>query len=517
MRSTHWTLFAFAIVVPSALWACGTTGETGTIDTDGGAGDATSGSDASSNGNTDGASTSGDSGIGSRDAGDGEAGEDLEIDAGPKDPALRVAPRDGLVAHYRGDGENRLVDGKNAQIHSVSVETDRFGSGGAGKFVAASGSYVEIPGLTKLPSGAAKRTVSLWVKTSEASTAAAPGALATYGGAASGQRFGVVVADGKDRFVGNSPSSLPDTFDVTGSVSIADDRWHNVVVTYDGSTLTTWVDKAKSATKAIGLATSGDTLVLGKSPAGASPEEHFTGLVDDVRVYDRVVSPREIAELFHESGFPRAPTADLRAFYRADSVDRGPFVQIASPSNVRLTTDRFGRPNQAGAYTAAMQSFLEANNQALPVGNDPRTLSVWVKTNKPYTTDPRGGLAGWGTSAAGARFGLRVVGGNAAFVGASPDDAGVNDLFGTRAVADDVWHDVVVTYDGTTVVLWVDAVESARKTASLATVGKMLEVGRGAVDTSPQEYVDASLDDIRVYGRVLPPIEIGDLFHDLAY
>jgi Tol biopolymer transport system component len=75
--------------------------------------------------------------------------------------------------------------------------------------------------------------------------------------------------------------------------AIIDGEWHRVGLTWDGSTRTLFVDNVEVAKGTQGtLASSQGGLYLGAGSAGrGEPGSFWSGLIDDVRIYDRAVRP----------------------------------------------------------------------------------------------------------------------------------------------------------------------------------------------------------------------------------
>jgi hypothetical protein len=181
---------------------------------------------------------------------------------------------------------------------------------------------------------------------------------------------------------------------------------------------------------------------------------------------------------------------------------------VTTNSAVTLVADRFGNPGLAGGYNGS--AFMEvASDAVLPVGTAPRTVSVWIQTNHDYSSGS-GGIFNWGSSAAaGERFGEVVLTTNDDyFVGENAD------LTGTHVLNDNGWHNIIVTYDGSVVSVWVDAFYSISGTPApaLNTTGQFLEIGRSSVDHPTPEPFFGNIDDLRIYDRVLSEDERGQLF-----
>jgi hypothetical protein len=69
--------------------------------------------------------------------------------------------------------------------------------------------------------------------------------------------------------------------------------WTHLAATYDGATLRLYVNGAQQATRAVTgpLQTSAGPLRIGGNGVW---DEWFAGLIDDVRVYNRALSPTEV-------------------------------------------------------------------------------------------------------------------------------------------------------------------------------------------------------------------------------
>jgi len=72
---------------------------------------------------------------------------------------------------------------------------------------------------------------------------------------------------------------------------LTDANWHHVGVTWDGTNRVLYVDEVAVATDTqSGLARSVEGLNIGCGP-DMTPGTYWSGLIDDVRIYDRAVKP----------------------------------------------------------------------------------------------------------------------------------------------------------------------------------------------------------------------------------
>ncbi len=76
-------------------------------------------------------------------------------------------------------------------------------------------------------------------------------------------------------------------------------EWIHLAGTYDGSAVRIYVNGAESNTAPLAgpLAPDRRPLAIGGDPDGGGVDENFAGLIDDVRIYSRALSPAEVASL----------------------------------------------------------------------------------------------------------------------------------------------------------------------------------------------------------------------------
>ena len=84
---------------------------------------------------------------------------------------------------------------------------------------------------------------------------------------------------------------------------LTDDKWHHVLVTYNGRELLLFID-GKLENNIVyekGLQTNREPLLIGWDMNTWLSHRHFKGSIDEVRIYNRVLSKREIRRLYHEN------------------------------------------------------------------------------------------------------------------------------------------------------------------------------------------------------------------------
>jgi hypothetical protein len=146
----------------------------------------------------------------------------------------------------------------------------------------------------------------------------------------------------------------------------------------------------------------------------------------------------------------------------------------------------------------------------LPVGNSPRTLALWFKTPRNLSVETEAGLANYGSAAENQMFGLitsRNAPGKLYFYAVGWPH---NDFGGVTTLEPNTWYHGAVTYDGSTVRLYLNGqLEATRSNAILNTVinSNGLTIGnREAVG-----FWHGLLDEIYVFSRALSAQQIAEL------
>jgi hypothetical protein len=81
-------------------------------------------------------------------------------------------------------------------------------------------------------------------------------------------------------------------YSTTANTSIADGRWHAVTLTHNGVQLRLFIDGSPVSSTAVGTAVGAGDLSIGANTDGSFP---FSGSIDEVAVYSRVIADAEIS------------------------------------------------------------------------------------------------------------------------------------------------------------------------------------------------------------------------------
>jgi len=153
-----------------------------------------------------------------------------------------------------------------------------------------------------------------------------------------------------------------------------------------------------------------------------------------------------------------------------------------------------GRYDQALSFDGSGDYVQTVSNMGIS-GSNPRTISAWVKSNDVI---PMTMAVGLGSGATSASFAIGISNGKSYFVGF------YNDLAGVLPITTD-WTHLAVSYDGTTVTIYVNGVFDVSSVKTLSTTEAVGLIGNrpGAIN-----YFNGQIDEVHIYNRALSADEI---------
>lgn len=201
-----------------------------------------------------------------------------------------ILPPAGLLSWWPGDGNADDIIGSN---NGALVGGVTFTAGEVGQAFSFDGiDDIVLAPATGFPMGAASRTVAFWSKINPLADHTTGFA---YGTEAIGKGFYVFPSHhrigGKLAF-----SAHGGEYDVLAPTDLRDGLYHHVAITYDGAIITIYADGISVASGSLNLDTgiSGGASIGGRGYMG----EFLTGAVDEVALWDRVLSASDIQAMF---------------------------------------------------------------------------------------------------------------------------------------------------------------------------------------------------------------------------
>jgi len=199
-----------------------------------------------------------------------------------------------LEAHYELDGN--LLDSSGHNYHGDPCGTVAYAAGMIGQAIdLVGGSHVTVAGYAGVV-GMQSRTCTAWIN------AATIGEIMSWGQNVAGQKWIFRVQE-SNGVIGAIRVEVNGGY-IVGTTDMRDGQWHHVAAVLDSDgtpdviEMSLYVDGVREVVSASGdepIDTAADGVVIvGRSPWGNRP---FVGQIDDVRIYSRVLSQGELANL----------------------------------------------------------------------------------------------------------------------------------------------------------------------------------------------------------------------------
>jgi hypothetical protein len=204
---------------------------------------------------------------------------------------LSLGRASDVVADTKTTGT--LFHGRNNGATWFASDASR---SGVMKFSDTATTQVTVPGSPLLDSSTG--TIMFWMRSAGAVGAGSEGAM-IFDRRINGVGYVFVLADDGTLFLQTNPTGA-NSFNST--VALADNAWHHVAITYDnaeGGMVTVYVNGAMNNSSMNNSAWTwpvGQPIELGRSHDGYWKK--FNGLLDDVRLYKRVLTDTEVTQAF---------------------------------------------------------------------------------------------------------------------------------------------------------------------------------------------------------------------------
>ena len=332
-------------------------------------------------------------------------------------------------------------------------------------------------------------------------------------------------------------STLSDRLVFNGATNLSS-GWNHVVFTYDGTASTSSgqfyingsADTTTGSGTLIGTAESTDTLYLG---CRSNSDNFFNGKVDETAIFTTELSQSDVSAIYN-NGEPQSldaysPFVWFRmgdnatwngATWTMTSV--GTDTRIARSANMveaNRTTDVPPNPfvNTLSTYFDGVDDRVETN-RTLTNGYAELSVSTWVKYNNNLATSnqyhpivARQGSLGNSFALQNMRSGASSNGGELYFGVNTPN--GNFNAFSGVVPSQNVWYNIVGTYDGSNVKIYIDGVLKATTSASgnINTNNTILYLGDSGFGGYSQ-ILNGNLDEVSIYSRGLTQSEVTDIF-----
>jgi len=319
-----------------------------------------------------------------------------------------------------------------------------------------------------------------------------------------------------------------------GATTLSANTWYNVTVVINGPTdiniyLNGVDDGGTYSGTGDALTYSTGEMFIGQASASNSV---FDGSIDEVRMYNRALSADEVTRLYNvgqtainDSNNTRN-TSGLVGLWSFDGPDVSGTTAYdrsgqSNNGTIAGATPVLGKLGQSLSFNGTSNYVGVADSSSL----NPSVFSVSFWVNMPSTPSSAAGLIGhWGSASAYRAWDIRWETTNKLLFAIS--DGGSNTGYNNTANSFSLgnWHNIVATYNAGTFYIYVDGVLESTSLAGgtnptgalNASPGTRLIIGATCNDSDvpadPVFFSQKSMDDVRIYNRVLSASEVGDLY-----
>jgi hypothetical protein len=448
----------------------------------------------------------------------------------PRTPANGSGINSGLIGHWTFDGKDTRWSGATT---GTTSDVSGYGNDGAltnmyrststargklGQAVQFSGTGPASVIISDSPTFTNIKSISGWYKIATSANMSLP-----FINHRSGDNNRIDIFMGSDIYCTFSNGSAYNT----GSYEVGfnDRKWHFVVCAWDGENVYTYYDGRLVKTEAF----SGSLPDISASISiGRRNSEYFNGLIDDIKIYNRIPSAEEVGKLYRQGGAklgvtPTTPTASTSATgINAGLVGHWTFDgkdTVWTSASAATTLDRSGSGNTgtlsnmsranasvAGKLGQALR-FVTANSQQIATANTSPytgtvlTLSLWAKRANSLTTEQALYWSDIGYAFVNNRICFEDFWGGRMLP--------LEEFCSSQSYTDSAWHHYVFIADGTNLLIYRDNM------LVMSTLGTIISSGAKNVPViagSNSRYFNGTIDDVRIYNRVLSAFEIGQIY-----
>lgn len=340
----------------------------------------------------------------------------------------------------------------------------------------------------------------------------------------SSDRYNLVIDNSGTESLGCNVRLTGGLISATLTTTVVTNSWYHLYCSYDDSlkVVTLYANGAKVATSSTGSGSLTDggfglqKFAIGRS--NGSSYTYWTGIIDEVRLYNRSLSAEEIAKLY-QSTAPDNPDTGLKGYWSFNGPDVSgttAFDRSGVGNNGTLTngpTVALGKIGQALSFDGN-NDYVSAGDVNAIDGTSTVTLSGWFKrgaSNAHLTVGK--------TTNAGRTFSINFYNDGRAYVNVGTG-GGVNS-YGYFNSNDTDWHHVVFVFDGNLsgnanrAKAYLDGVQQSltfNNTIPAATQASSdsFEIGR---DQTLATYSSGGIDEVRLYSRAFTQTEVTNLYN----
>ncbi len=446
-------------------------------------------------------------------------------------PNTKYVIPDTLVAYYpfSGSAEDVSGFGNHGEAFGASLTRDRFGNENSAFKFDGFDDFIEIPHNSIYNTDV--KTVAFWFKKTSFEIEE------SYGINVEGlvwKAFDTGFTRDYSFSIGNATSP----FDIYNNVGNGADellgnriedriephKWYHVVGIVDSVKSILFLNGEVIQTIEKGWANvhSNAPISIGKSSLASETPRYFTGIIDDLEIYNYELSDSTVMNLYTEGGWPSTkdsvivPNDTLAAFYpfNGDASDSSGYGNHGQVFGASLTSDRFGK-NGFAYHFDGNDDFIEISNPQMLHSKKNLSVSFWAKG-----TSSDSSITGIITKTNMQPFGVGIDDGGRILFSISDDNIPLNMVIKDINTNGDEWYQYVAVFkageymrlfqNGTEVgTLYGSIPLSMDVTPDNVLIGATRIATESDIDTL---FFKGDIDEIRFYNHDLSPEEVAFLY-----
>jgi len=466
----------------------------------------------------------------------------------------------GLCSYWEFDGNLDDLSNNNfngTAFNSPIFSTDRFGNpgnmsielNGTSQYI----SFGDILDSVFSKSPEAKFTISGWLNPSSIPSGRSVIIGKAAGGVGPYQWYVYIDSDGKIvAALCSTPNGPTDYIEKKSTKALQVGKWSHFVFTFDGSLspntnrvniyLDTLAGSLMSNVGNMG-STSQNTnqhISIGASNINSAPGNFYKGKVDEIRIHSRILTQDEITYLYLiDKSMKVDLQSGLQAYWPLDSSGNdisGNKYHGTLSNNPSFIVNRYNKPYTAAHFNGTNQYMYTGDILDSVFCSKPNaffSISGWLKPDS--YRNQRQIIIGKSAGGTGPYQWYVYLENNSKIVAAlcstpyGPTD--YVESISTLPVSLTNWHHFVFTFDGSKsnrverINIYLDTIKGYSPYTNVGSMGsttvntnQYLTMAAGHNENDPftpsNQYL-GSLDDIRIYNRVLNILEIGALFREI--
>ena len=207
-------------------------------------------------------------------------------------------PFSGNAIDISGNNNNGTVRGGKG---SVVLVPDRFGNPNHAYWFNGKDGFIEITYISMF-NFSQPITITAWIKPDSLSSLHVGGIVGQWGyGGEGGDAYMLNIIEGSLQV--NLP--MPDIYSINSKSNLAANQWTFISMTYDGNKVSLFINGDLDTTGIFSSSNvvSHQTVKIGLEDIAYGDQNYFNGIIDDVRIFKRVLSNSEITILYHVDGW----------------------------------------------------------------------------------------------------------------------------------------------------------------------------------------------------------------------